>query len=222
MDTNGEPRDVRVVEATPPGVFDRAAIAAVKRWHYEPVIANGAPVEVPVRTTIRFELPRIRRCSRRRRCDESFQAQIATRQLVTVGVGTLLTLVMGGVLIAGFRLATQMNANVTALQTASMLQTYPDTIAAAAQLAARPPRGACVCRPGAGRPEARPSSASTGAEAARRAGGDSSRSSSRRCCCGTSTARWSIRSSTSTASRTSTPTRPAAPSRTKAARTTPT
>jgi two-component system, chemotaxis family, sensor kinase CheA len=52
-----------------------------------------------------------------------------TRQLITVGVGTLLMLVMAGVLIAGFRLATQMNANVTALQTASMLQTYPNTIA---------------------------------------------------------------------------------------------
>jgi protein TonB len=57
VDTNGDPRDVRVVEATPPGVFDRAAITAVKHWHYEPVVANGAPVEVPVRTAIRFELP---------------------------------------------------------------------------------------------------------------------------------------------------------------------
>jgi protein TonB len=57
VDTNGDPRDVRVVEATPPGVFDHSAIAAVKRWHYEPVVANGAPVEVPVRTAIRFELP---------------------------------------------------------------------------------------------------------------------------------------------------------------------
>jgi signal transduction histidine kinase len=47
------------------------------------------------------------------------------RQLVTVGVGTVLTLVMGAVLIAGFRLATQMRTNITALQTASMLQTYP-------------------------------------------------------------------------------------------------
>jgi TonB family protein len=57
VDTNGDPRDVRVVEATPPGVFDKAAITAVKHWHYDPVIANGAPVEVPVRTAIRFELP---------------------------------------------------------------------------------------------------------------------------------------------------------------------
>ena len=58
VDANGEPRDVRVVEATPPGVFDKSAIAAVKRWKYDPVIANGAPVEVPVRTSIRFELPK--------------------------------------------------------------------------------------------------------------------------------------------------------------------
>jgi TonB family protein len=58
VDTNGDPRDVRVIEATPPGVFDHAAVTAVKRWHYDPVIANGAPVEVPVRTSIRFELPK--------------------------------------------------------------------------------------------------------------------------------------------------------------------
>lgn len=50
------------------------------------------------------------------------------RQLVTVGIGTVLTLVMGAVLIAGFRLATQMRASVTGLQTASMLQTVPDQI----------------------------------------------------------------------------------------------
>ena len=38
------------------------------------------------------------------------------RQLVTVGIGTVLALVMGAVLIAGFRLATQMRANITALR----------------------------------------------------------------------------------------------------------
>src|ERR1700739_1083682 len=50
------------------------------------------------------------------------------RQLLTVGIGAMLTLVMSAVLILGFRLATQMRASVTGLQTASMLQTYPDTI----------------------------------------------------------------------------------------------
>jgi len=52
------------------------------------------------------------------------------RQIVTVGVGTLLLIVMGGVLIAGFRLATQMQADITAMQMASGLQTYPNTVAA--------------------------------------------------------------------------------------------
>src|SRR6267143_1055905 len=47
------------------------------------------------------------------------------RQLVTAGLGTALTLVMGAVLIMGFRLATHMRANITALQAASTLQTYP-------------------------------------------------------------------------------------------------
>jgi len=60
----------------------------------------------------------------------NFSGADRTRQLITVGVGTLLLLVMGGVLIAGFRLATQMNAKVQALQTSSVLQTYPNTISA--------------------------------------------------------------------------------------------
>ncbi len=51
--TSGEPRDIRVVESTPPGVFDRSALNAVRRWHWE-----SPPVEIPMRTAIRFELPK--------------------------------------------------------------------------------------------------------------------------------------------------------------------
>jgi len=50
------------------------------------------------------------------------------RQLVTAGIGTALTLVMGAVLIIGFRLATHMRADIVALQAASTLQTYPEEI----------------------------------------------------------------------------------------------
>jgi two-component system, chemotaxis family, sensor kinase CheA len=50
------------------------------------------------------------------------------RQLATVGIGTVLTLILGLVLLAGFRVATQMRTNITALQTASTLQTYPAAI----------------------------------------------------------------------------------------------
>jgi protein TonB len=57
IDVHGDPRDVRVVEATPPGIFERAAVAAVKRWHYQPTVVNGKPAEVPVQMPIRFPKP---------------------------------------------------------------------------------------------------------------------------------------------------------------------
>src|SRR6202035_4638671 len=50
------------------------------------------------------------------------------RQFVTAGLGTVLTLVMGAVLVMGFRLATHMRADIAALQAASTLQTYPEEI----------------------------------------------------------------------------------------------
>jgi TonB family protein len=59
VDVRGEPRDLHVVEAAPPGVFDQAATNAVRRWRYAPMVVNGSAVEVPgVRTRVRFELPK--------------------------------------------------------------------------------------------------------------------------------------------------------------------
>jgi two-component system, chemotaxis family, sensor kinase CheA len=51
------------------------------------------------------------------------------RQLFTGVIGTALILVMGAVLLFGFRLATGMRASIVALQSASSLQAYPDEIA---------------------------------------------------------------------------------------------
>jgi two-component system, chemotaxis family, sensor kinase CheA len=51
------------------------------------------------------------------------------RQLVTASIGTALMVVMGAVLLFGFRLATHMRLEIAALQTASRLQTYPVEIA---------------------------------------------------------------------------------------------
>jgi periplasmic protein TonB len=58
VDTRGEPRDISVLEASPPHVFDQAAINAIKHWRYAPMIVNGTAVEVPVKTRMRFELPK--------------------------------------------------------------------------------------------------------------------------------------------------------------------
>lgn len=39
---DGHTRDIRVSESTPPGVFDEAAISAVRTWRFEPVSAEDA------------------------------------------------------------------------------------------------------------------------------------------------------------------------------------
>jgi TonB family protein len=58
VDARGDTRDIHVLESTPTGVFDQAAINAVKHWRYAPMVVNGAAVEVPVKTHMRFELPK--------------------------------------------------------------------------------------------------------------------------------------------------------------------
>ena len=57
-----------------------------------------------------------------------FSGADRSRQLITAGVGTLLLIVMGAVLVAGFRLATRMTNDIGALQSASALQSYPNMI----------------------------------------------------------------------------------------------
>lgn len=43
--TNGRVSDVTIVDSTPPGVFDDAAMTAVRKWTYEPRKENGVAVE---------------------------------------------------------------------------------------------------------------------------------------------------------------------------------
>ena len=56
----GRVRDSEVVESEPPGIFDRAALSAVRRYRFEPVTEDGEPVEVTgVRRRISFRhMPR--------------------------------------------------------------------------------------------------------------------------------------------------------------------
>jgi protein TonB len=53
----GAVRNPVVIEAKPPGIFDRAAIQAALKFKYKPKVVNGEPVEVAgVRNLIKFEL----------------------------------------------------------------------------------------------------------------------------------------------------------------------
>ena len=52
----GEVSDVTVVHAEPSSIFNRAAIAAVRRWKYEPRTINGVAVEAHVQLRMTFKL----------------------------------------------------------------------------------------------------------------------------------------------------------------------
>jgi protein TonB len=52
----GEVVDVKVLEAEPAGVFEDAALTAVRQWRFQPATYKGEPVRVWVRQTLRFKL----------------------------------------------------------------------------------------------------------------------------------------------------------------------
>lgn len=55
--STGAVRDPVVIEAKPPGIFDRAAINAALKFKYKPKVVNGESIEVAgVRNLIKFEL----------------------------------------------------------------------------------------------------------------------------------------------------------------------
>ncbi len=54
---SGAVRDPVVIEASPPGIFDRAAMQAALKFKYKPKVVNGEPIDVAgVRNLITFEL----------------------------------------------------------------------------------------------------------------------------------------------------------------------
>lgn len=54
VDTQGRVSDAQVLAATPAGVFDQAAVNAVRKWRFEPIVREGRAIEASVTTTISF------------------------------------------------------------------------------------------------------------------------------------------------------------------------
>lgn len=52
----GSVADPEILRSEPPGVFDSAALRAVRRWKYQPQIRDGKPTRVVSITKIGFEL----------------------------------------------------------------------------------------------------------------------------------------------------------------------
>ena len=61
VDTEGRATNVRVLQASPAGVFDDATVAAAKQWTFEPAIRNGKAVasalKIPVTYAMDDEVP---------------------------------------------------------------------------------------------------------------------------------------------------------------------
>jgi len=53
---DGTTGDITVVSAEPAGFFEDAALTAVRKWRYDPVIRDGRPVDQRVRIRIRFNM----------------------------------------------------------------------------------------------------------------------------------------------------------------------
>ena len=58
VESDGGVGDVTVVGAQPVGVFEQAALDAVRHWHYQPVMHNGKAVSQQARVRLRFALQR--------------------------------------------------------------------------------------------------------------------------------------------------------------------
>ncbi len=55
--TDGTVHNAEVIDAKPSRIFNSAAVAAVSRWRFQPVVRNGRAVAVTARVLIEFELP---------------------------------------------------------------------------------------------------------------------------------------------------------------------
>ncbi|MGE4551578.1 MAG: energy transducer TonB, partial [Desulfovibrionaceae bacterium] len=56
VEPDGAVSEVEVVSARPEGIFEQAAIQAVRRWRFRPGLVQGRPVRTWMRIPITFQL----------------------------------------------------------------------------------------------------------------------------------------------------------------------
>jgi TonB family protein len=56
VSAQGDVHDVTIVHSEPSSIFNRAAVAAVRRWKYQPRTVNGVAVEAHVQLRMKFKL----------------------------------------------------------------------------------------------------------------------------------------------------------------------
>ncbi len=55
VDTDGRVKDAEVIASSPPGVFEKSALTAVRRWRFRPIEIDGKAVEASATTTVVFQ-----------------------------------------------------------------------------------------------------------------------------------------------------------------------
>ncbi len=58
VNTDGSVGDLTIVGAQPVGIFEQAALDAVRHWHYQPVMRGGQAVSQRARVRLRFAMQR--------------------------------------------------------------------------------------------------------------------------------------------------------------------
>ena len=56
VDRHGAVRNLEVLKARPPGIFEETVLKTVNRWRFAPAVKDGEAVETWVETTVRFKL----------------------------------------------------------------------------------------------------------------------------------------------------------------------
>lgn len=56
INPDGTVSNAKVLESKPPGIFERAAIDAMRNWKFRPKVVNGTPVAQRAKQTIEFTL----------------------------------------------------------------------------------------------------------------------------------------------------------------------
>jgi TonB family protein len=53
---DGTVTNAEVIESVPPGVFDEAALTAVRSWRFQPAVSKGEPIQFHLTSHVRFKL----------------------------------------------------------------------------------------------------------------------------------------------------------------------
>ena len=54
VSTQGVVEDVSVVQGTPPGMFEKSAVAAIRKWKYDPRFVDGLPSQAHLKVHLDF------------------------------------------------------------------------------------------------------------------------------------------------------------------------